>query len=243
VTYFAFQAEDGGANPSRVAKYRNQLFNCSRYSSNKINNMATATPTSATKKIANQANDKLTKLLVELGKVTDGLKTTADAHVDLTYKIEEKEAALAALDTNLQEEERRRTAELEIKLKENEAKTIQQILNTQGKSMIATSELTELQADLQDYQANFENKVAEAVNKVKQEETARANAIVRQKELELQVKEAANSAAITSLTDKNQLLATQVSDYKTQLEAERAARVEEAKARGAAMVTVNSSGR
>ena len=103
------------------------------------------------------------------------------------------------------------------------------------------AEQTVLVDSFNSLKTEFSKKLEEEGNKIRQVEIAKSQAAIKQAQLELQVKEAANTASITALTEKNSLLSQQVTDYKAQLDAEREARIAEAKARGTPMVTVNSS--
>ena len=191
-------------------------------------------------KLANQNTTKLLKAAEELTKVIDSLKTTTELHGNLTYTIEEKEEALSELETKFQEEARRRQVDLELAFKENEIGKVNQILQSQGKIAVNQVEYNELVNTFTSLKTEFAKKLEEEAGKIRGQEAGKTAAAIKTAQLELQVKESGNAAAIQSLTDKNVLLSTQVEDYKAQLSAERNARIEEAKARGNPSVVVQS---
>lgn len=200
-----------------------------------------ASATLEANKVANTNTTKLIKATDELTKIVDSLKHTAGIHEDLTQDIAEKEQSLNLLETKFQEESRRRQVELELDFKEREASKVNQILAQQGKQAVNSGEYTVLVDSFTALKTDFAKKLDEEAGKIRGMEAAKTASAIKQAQLELQVKEAANTAAITSLTEKNTLLAEQVKDYKGQLDAEREARVQEARARGTAMVTVNGT--
>lgn len=200
-----------------------------------------ASATTEANKVANTNTTKLIKVADEITKIVDALKHTTGIHEDLTQDIAEKEQALNQLDTKFQEESRRRQVELELDFKEREASKVDQILKAQGKQAVNAGEYTVLVDSFTALKTEFSKRLEEEAGKIRGMESAKTASAIKQAQLELQVKEAANTAAITSLTEKNSLLAEQVKDYKGQLDAEREARVQEARARGTAMVTVNGT--
>ncbi|HXB11838.1 MAG TPA: hypothetical protein VNZ45_07625 [Bacteroidia bacterium] len=191
-------------------------------------------------KVSNQNTVKLLKVVDDVTKVVAALKHSTDEHDDLVNKIAVKEQELGALEVRFQEEERRRQVELELSFKERELTKAAEVIAKQGKIAVPQTEFTTLQTEFNTLKSDFSKKLEDEVNKVKAQEAARTGAAIKQKELELQVKEAGNNASINALTEKLTLLSTQVTDYKQQLHEERDARVKESQARGTPMVTVNS---
>lgn len=192
-------------------------------------------------KLANQNTTKLVKAADDLTKVIESMKHTVTLHDDLTQTIAEREAALEGLETKFQEEARRRQVDLELDFKERAASKVNEILSSQGKIAVVQSEYNTMTQAFEALRNDFSAKLAAEAAVIRGQETARTAAAIKTAQLELQVKEAANTAAITSLQERNTLLNEQVNDYKNQLSAERTARVEEARARGNPVVTVQGS--
>lgn len=189
--------------------------------------------------VANANTAKLLKATEDITKVIEALKHSTTLHSDLTQEIAEKEAALASLEVRFQEKSRQLQVAMDLDFKEREMEKVNQILAKQGKQATSSADHELLVTEFAALKRDFAQKLEEETAKVRQHETAKAATAIKQAQLEMQVKEAANTASITSLTDKNSLLQSQVEDYKTQLVAERDARVKEAQARGASQITVN----
>ncbi len=202
--------------------------------------MSTAIATPAAEKIAITSTTKLQKSVEELSKVVDGLKHTVNIHDDLTQAIAEKEQTFQALETKYAEEARRRQVDLDLSFREIEAKKVDEVLARQSKIAVVKADFETLTAAYTALKTDFAKQLDAESGKIKGMESARAAAAIKEAQLEMAVKEAQNSATINTLEDKIDLLNTQVEDYKGQIIAERQARVQEAQARGAAMVTVNS---
>lgn len=192
-------------------------------------------------KLANQNTTKLVKAADDLTKVIESMKHTVTLHDDLTQTIAEREAALEGLETKFQEEARRRQVDLELDFKERAASKVNEILSSQGKIAVVQSEYNTMTQAFEALRNDFSAKLAAEAAVIRGQESAKTAAAIKTAQLELQVKEAANTAAITSLQERNALLNEQVNDYKAQLSAERTARVEEARARGNPVVTVQGS--
>jgi len=203
--------------------------------------MAIASATVEANKVANANTTKLLKVADDVTKIVEALKHTTNIHDDLSQAIAEKEVQLNQLETQYKEEARRRQVEMDLDFKEREAQKVAQVLAAQGKQAANTVKFNTLVAEFNTLKTEFKQKLEEEASKIRQSEAGKSAAAIKQAQLELQVKEATNAAALTSLNDKNSLLQNQVNQLIDQVNAERDARIQEAKARGAAMVTVNSS--
>jgi len=158
----------------------------------------------------------------------------------LTYKIADAKLELDKIELDIKEKRRVAELDLDLELKANSLKKANEILTAQGFSSVKSDEYSKLVSDHTDLKLTFNEKVTAETAKAEKAAQASAAIQIRQKEMELQVKEAANVAAITSLTKENQILQTQAATYLQQLNDERKARIEEAKARGNPSVVVNS---
>lgn len=190
--------------------------------------------------LASQANAKLTKTIEDLRKVIDGLAGGATAQNELIEQIAQKETELNSLENQYKEESRRRQVEFDLDLKANELAKVTEVLAKQGRVSIPVAELQKLQDDYTKLSNNFKSELEAQVATVKQQVEASKAAALKQKDLELAAASAAEKAQISSLNDKVALLAKQVEDYKAQITSDREARVQEAQARGVAMVNVTS---
>ncbi len=140
----------------------------------------------------------------------------------------------------LAETKRAKEVELEIALKQNALAKVSEVLQAQGRVAVPADELLKLKTDYDKLRSEFDARVASEVGREKGIAENRLKTALTQKDLELTASSAEVKAQVNSLNEKNQLLSKQVADLQGQINAERAARVEEAKARGNAVVNVQS---
>ncbi|WP_395000476.1 hypothetical protein [Acinetobacter sp.] len=189
---------------------------------------------------AEQAVVKITKANEDLNKTLSALGAGATAQQDLINQIAQKEADLGQLEVQFNEKQRAAEVKFDLDLKARQAQIVTEVLASQGKTVIDTEVLNKLRTDYQTLTTNYRVELEKEVNEVKRSAEAGKAAAIRTKELELQVASAEQKAQITSLNEKNTLLAQQVDDYKVQIAEDREARVQEAQARGNAVVNVSS---
>jgi len=200
--------------------------------------MSTASETSTV--LINQTALKLTKAAQDLAKVVESIGTLSSTQEEVMNQIAVRETELKSLEQKFAEENRRRQVEFTISLKDNQLATVTQVLKDQNKIPVDQAVFTKLQTDFTKLQTEFENAVKAEVAKATAIVASKYENASNQKDLELKAKEAETRAQITSMTDKCNLLLTQVNDYKTQIMEEREARIKEAQARGNPVVTVQS---
>ena len=189
---------------------------------------------------AQQANTKLSKTVDELSKLAAALTGGVTAQVELTNQIAQKQAELQQLETQFQEEQRRRTVEFDLALRESQLRKVTEVLTTQGKTAIDVAELNKLRSDYTALSSNFQAELDKQTSVIRQQAEASKAAAIKTMELTLAATGAEIKAQINSLTSSNQLLQAQVNDYKQQITQDREARIKEAQARGNPVVTVAS---
>ena len=189
---------------------------------------------------AEQAVVKITKANEDLNKTLAALGAGASAQQELINQIAQREADLNQLNVQFNEKQRAAEVKFDLDLKARQAQIVTEVLASQGKTVIDTEALNKLRTDYQALTANYRTELDKEVTEVKRAAAASTAAQIRTKELELQASSAAQAAQITSLTEKNTLLQQQVADYKAQIAEDREARVQEAQARGNAVVNVQS---
>lgn len=183
---------------------------------------------------------KLTKARVELAAAVDAARILDAAPEAVLARVAQLEVELEELQVKHAEVKRQAEVQLQIDLKEAELQTVTAVLVDQGKTAINSDELLKLRTELQTLQAELKNQIAAEVGKAQGIARSQLEAALREKDLKTAAESAEQKAQINSLTEKNTLLAKQVVALEGIISAERQARVEEAKARGTAMVTVNS---
>lgn len=189
---------------------------------------------------AEQAVVKITKANEDLNKTLAALGAGASAQQELINQIAQREADLNQLNVQFNEKQRAAEVKFDLDLKARQAQIVTEVLASQGKTVIDTEALNKLRTDYQALTANYRTELDKEVTEVKRAAAASTAAQIRTKELELQASSASQAAQITSLTEKNTLLQQQVADYKAQIAEDREARVQEAQARGNAVVNVQS---
>ncbi len=203
--------------------------------------MSTTTALESSILATNVAAEGLKKQAQGLAKVVEQVLATADLQANQLIQVAQAEAKLKELDVQFAEDLRSKKVETDIALREDQLAKVNQILASQGKQSVDKAEYTELLTQLQDIKNNFEARVETQVEQIKASAAKEIVSALRNKDLEHQVKEASNVAAIKNLEDKLAFVSGQVKEYQGQLNAEREARVKSDQARGQAVVNVGSS--
>jgi vacuolar-type H+-ATPase subunit I/STV1 len=165
---------------------------------------------------------------------------TFQTMVDSIPAWEEKIQGLMDREKNLQtviaEKERTANLDLELRLRENEVNAVNKILSSRGRTSILNSEVEEYKALEKDFKTQVDKSVAAAVSNATRTHQQELNA----KELTFKAEQAQNEAKINSLEETLQRMETQIESLENIITKEREARVQEAQARGNAMVTVQT---
>ena len=177
----------------------------------------------------------LEKLLTEAKDV----HTAVEAAVEEVQNLENQRAALAQ---NLEHEVRQHNADLQIRRKENEASLLGQLMEARGLATVTNDALTALQVQATRNTAELEAAVKAAENKGYGAATAAANAQLREAEAAHRVEVAQLEADKKATSNEITFLRQQVSQLQGQVEADRQARIEIAKAEsGRQGVVVNTN--
>ncbi len=191
--------------------------------------------------IVSSSTAKLVSAAAALGEVCASLNATATIQEGILEQIAQSEARLAELDVQFTEVKRAKEVELTLALQENAALKVSAVLSSQGKVAIPQAELSDLKSQLAKLQTDFAKEVATEVGKAKGiAETAATNAIKIAK-LEQDAVAAKQVAEIESLKAQLAAAQTTIQNYIGQINSERQARVDEAKARGNAVVNVSNT--
>lgn len=197
----------------------------------------------ATEQILGQAAQQITKAVTELNAATATIGKLESQSEQLTLLVANKEEAIKALDVQFTEKERQLKVDLELSFKANTEKVVAEHLTANGKVAISASELKELRADLESAKSNTEAQI-------KKEVAVATSALKSQYENEIKLIHsenkaiaAENAAKLGSLTTQNDFLEEQVTKLYGQLDAERSAGTERAKAGSIGNITVGETGR
>lgn len=209
--------------------------------------MATKTTTKkaslTTEVVLGQAAQQITKAVSELNAATTTVTQLASQAEEMTLLVANKETQIADLEVQFAEKARQAEVEFELNMKANADRVLTEYLKSNGKVAVTTSEWTSLQKELADTKANAEaethKRVSIAVNAAK----AQYENDIKLLHSENKAVSVENSSKIGVLTEKNAFLEEQVTKLYKQLDAERAAGIERAKAGSVGSINVGSSDR
>ena len=176
------------------------------------------------------ASTNLTKVVTAVDQAVIQLKAVATEAENLQTTIEEKQAAIKTLDVDFAEKLRAATVDLNLQVKENYKSVVQQYLLDNKLTMLPTDELDSLKTAVETNTiASKQEKdaaLAEQDKALLSQFTAKIGVIKAEQAATL----AEANANVVSLTDKVLFLQTQVRQLLEQLESERQAGVERARA-------------
>jgi|ERR1035437_2702601 hypothetical protein len=202
-----------------------------------------AKKSATTELVLGQAAQNITKAVAELKTATESVNKLGTLGEELTLLVANKEEAIAALDVEFAEKKRQKEVELELDFKASKENVVTSFLNEQNKVAVAKSDLVSLQKELSDTKAN-----ADAVTK--KEVAIVAHSLKSQYENEIKLiqsenntKSVENTSKIGTLTEQKTFLEQQVTKLYQQLDAERAAGTERAKAGSVGSINVGSDNR
>lgn len=206
-----------------------------------LKNVRKGTPSGNVEYVIGNAAKSLEKSVTEAEKVIQKVREVSDLCDDLTQKIAIKQVELSDLEVKFEEEHRRGRADLEIALKEDEARTVEGILERDKKVAVYKVDYDKTIADYNKLKTDYSSDVAKESAKVRTEEQQK---YITQVEIINKTTEAQHATLVAELDAAKKQIEFYISQNKLlhdQLNSERLARVEEAKARGNAVVTVNSA--
>jgi hypothetical protein len=209
--------------------------------------MATPKSTPARKASANtevvlgQAAAQIAKAVNELKAATATVSTLSDQSEQLTMLVANKEEAISALEVEYAEKRRQADVELDLSFRANQERVVTQWLTSNGYTSIATSELTTLRSDLDTARTNTEATVKKEVATIVATLKTQYENEIKLIHSENKAVAAENAAKIGTLATQNKFLEEQVTKLYLQLDAERAAGIERAKAGSVGSINVTPS--
>ena len=209
--------------------------------------MATPKSTPARKASANtevvlgQAAAQIAKAVNELKAATATVSTLSDQSEQLTMLVANKEEAISALEVEYAEKRRQADVELDLSFRANQERVVTQWLTSNGYTSIATSELTTLRSDLDTARTNTEATVKKEVATIVATLKTQYENEIKLIHSENKAVAAENAAKIGTLATQNKFLEEQVTKLYLQLDAERAAGIERAKAGSVGSINVAPS--
>jgi hypothetical protein len=206
-----------------------------------VTKATTTKRTATTELVLGQAAQQITKAVNELNAATKSVNELATAAEALTLQVANKEEAIAALEVEYNERKRQADVDLELTMKANTERVVTTYLSSTSKVAILSSEWTSLQKELTDVKSNTEKTITTQVAAITETQRAQYENDIRFLQSENKAIAAENASKIGVLTDKNAFLEEQVTKLYLQLDAERAAGIERAKAGSVGSINVAPS--
>ena len=197
----------------------------------------------STEIVLGQAAQQIAKGVSELKSASETIAQLVQASEDLSLQVANKEAQIAELDVQYGEKARQKEVELELNFKANSERVVNEFLTANGKTSITKSDLANLQKELADTKANADAETKKAVAAATATLKAQYESDIKLMQSENKAVAAENASKIGTLTEKNQFLEAQVTKLYQQLDAERAASIERAKAGSVGSINVTGAGK
>ena len=197
----------------------------------------------STEIVLGQAAQQIAKGVSELKSASETIAQLVQASEDLSLQVANKEEAIAALDVQFAEKARQKEVELELNFKANSERVVNEFLTANGKTSISKTDLAAIQKELADTKANADAETKKAVAAATATLKAQYESDIKLMQSENKAVAAENASKIGTLTEKNQFLEAQVTKLYQQLDAERAASIERAKAGSVGSINVTGAGK
>jgi len=197
----------------------------------------------STEIVLGQAAQQIAKGVSELKSASETIAQLVQASEDLSLQVANKEAQIAELDVQYGEKARQKEVELELNFKANSERVVNEFLTANGKTSITKTDLANLQKELETTKANAEAETKKAVAAATATLKAQYESDIKLMQSENKAVAAENASKIGTLTEKNQFLEAQVTKLYQQLDAERAASIERAKAGSVGSINVTGAGK
>lgn len=199
------------------------------------------TPTGNVEVIIGNAATNLKTATLAAAKVFEQLEKAGEQAAKVTEDVELKTAELNRLTTEYEEKERQALLDLDMSVKENKKQVVDTVLAEFGQVAVDSSDYHALQAANQAYKLDFDKQVKAEMAKL----TAVLTSDFKGKEdlalAKFEATTAGLKADLNSAVQQADFYKNQITFLEAQLTADRNARVEEARARGNAVVNVTTA--
>lgn len=204
---------------------------------------ATKKASQSTEIVLGQAAQQIAKGVSELNSASATIAKLVQASEDLSLQVANKETQIAELDVQFAEKARQKEVELDLDFKANQDRVVTSYLTENGKVAISKTDLANLQKELSDTKANAEAVTKKEVAIVTSSLKSQYENEIKLIQSENNTKSVENASKIGTLTEKAAFLETQVAKLYQQLDAERAAGIERAKAGSVGSINVGADNR
>ena len=201
--------------------------------------------------VVGAAAQNIVKAIAELKSATEGVSKLAQTSEDLTLQVANKEAEIAnliiakedtikALDVTYTEKERQLKVDLELSFKANTKSVVDNYLSSVKETSISVAELASLRKELADATASSENAIKTAVAVATSSVKSHYEGEIKLLHAENKANTAQITAQIDALTSQKISLESQNEKLYHQLDAERAAGTDRAKASAPQPVSITT---
>jgi len=197
----------------------------------------------STEIVLGQAAQQITKAVSELASATNTINKMVEQAEELTLQVANKEEAIISLDVAFAEKERQLKVDLDLSFRANTDRVVNEYLTSVGKTVIPASELNSLRKELDEAKSNTEGLIKREVATVVSSLKSQYENEIKLIHSENKAIAAENAAKIGTLANQNEFLSEQVTKLYLQLDAERAAGIERAKAGSVGSINVSGQGK
>ena len=195
-----------------------------------------------TEVVIGKAAQNLTKAVAELNSAFAIVKTMEGTTEDLSLKIANQESKISELELSFKETERQMSLDLELKMKANSEETVIAYLKKTGRQVISTTDFQAMEKTIKDAKESFEKEKNAAVASALATEKLKTDAETKLLIANHKTEEAANTAKISTLEAQVKFHEQQSNIWKQQLDAERDASIQRAKAGAIGNINVGDPG-
>lgn len=199
--------------------------------------------TASTELVLGQAAQQITKAVNELVLATGTISKLSEQAEELTLLVANKEEAIASLDVQFNEKERQLSVDLDLSFKSNTDRVVTEYLKSTGKVSIQSVELDSLRQELHDVKTNINDQIKREVNSVVSGVKSDYENSIKLLHSENKAIAAENSSKIIVLAEKNKFLEEQTVRLYAQLDLERQAGIERAKAGAVGSINIGDGTR
>lgn len=204
--------------------------------------MATKKVSATADAVVGLVSKKLSVVVKELQTSTTQLVSLSEKSEDLSDVIASKEEHIKALGVEYAEKRRVHEVEFGLKVKEDTLKVVEEVLASHHLVSVPKQELEDLKKEFTDLQTSFDDRVKSEVGRATGIAKSQFESAQKLLEAQFQTKEAENTASIKSLNIQVADLKNQIEGWKAQLNDERKASVDRAKAGSIGTLNVGGPG-
>lgn len=201
---------------------------------------ATKKTSATTELVLGQAAQNITKAVSELNTATESVNKLGALGEELTLLVANKEAEIEALDVQFAEKSRQAQVDLELSMKANTERVVTEYLRSTNKVVIGATELDTIKKELESTKNGAESETKRQVAIVSSSLKSQYENEMKLIQEQNKTAAAENASKIGVLVEKNAFLEANIAKMYQQMDAERAASIERAKAGSVGSINVSS---